>query len=152
MGKSKDMIIFYNDSQSDNDSLQLIDPVNNLSLEHVEKTNSCQDLDHQSKKLEKVHLNDSNKTKEKSILKLTKKTHKYRHHPYININKSKTKTENRKQYQTNINYNIKYLKSLGYIEYSSSSSKEIKYVNKSNDLDKIQSLYIKVNNAIQHTF
>jgi hypothetical protein len=38
-------IFSFSDSESSSDSLQLIHPVTNLSLEHIEKSKSLQDLD-----------------------------------------------------------------------------------------------------------
>jgi hypothetical protein len=35
----------YSDSENSSDSLELIDPVTNLSLEHIDKTKSFKDLD-----------------------------------------------------------------------------------------------------------
>ena len=35
----------FSDTESDNDSLELINPVLNLSLEHIDKRKSIEDLD-----------------------------------------------------------------------------------------------------------
>jgi len=74
---------FYSDSENSSDSLELIDPVTNLSLEHIDKTKSFKDLDEfrficfliknkiflfsQSKKLEKLYLSGSKKIITKKI-------------------------------------------------------------------------------------
>ncbi|CAF1218011.1 unnamed protein product [Adineta steineri] len=76
------MIIIEYDS--DSDSLELINPVTNLSLEHFDKSKSFQAADDQAKQLQKLQLNDSNKKdiEHKSKPNITSSSRCHRYQPY----------------------------------------------------------------------
>ncbi|CAF1282650.1 unnamed protein product [Adineta steineri] len=78
------MIIIEYDS--DSDSLELINPVTNLSLEHFDKNKSSQAADDQAKQLQKLQLNDSNKKdiehKSKPNIISSSRCHRYQPYQY----------------------------------------------------------------------
>ncbi|UJR34861.1 hypothetical protein I4U23_027640 [Adineta vaga] len=134
MGKSRsnEIIIVSSENESENDSLELINPILNLSLEHFQKKNLIKDLNKQIQKFSRLHLNDKN---------LFKKSKLPQHHRASFKKKNEIENKSGKE-----DYSMKYLKTLPYVEFSAEKKIQL------NEIENLRSLYIQINSSIKQIF
>ncbi|CAF1513917.1 unnamed protein product [Adineta ricciae] len=133
MGKTNEIILLAseNEFESDNDSLELVKPVLNLSLEHIENKDSLKQLNNQTKKFSKVQQ------KQKTICKKKKIPEHRRLSSLQKSNKNSTEKDD---------YSMKFLKTLPYIEFSANKK------NESNQMENLRTLYLQINSSIKQIF